>query len=233
MQRISGVVMSIFGVSLGKNPEQQELVRLINENDKRIIIAEGAAGTGKSFAAILAALELQQNKKYKHIIYTRNVVQVGESIGYLKGGIEDKVNSFMASLSDTCHSICRLNKQYKLNENELFNRFEIEPITFMRGRTIDNDTICIVDECQNCSLVELQTLLTRISEYGKIILLGSIKQIDDPKHLRKDKCDFERVYDALEGLPYVGIVHLTKSMRSSWCTEVDGLLEDLKKEVAK
>ena len=68
---------------------------LINENDKRIIIAEGAAGTGKSFAAILAALELQQNKKYKHIIYTRNVVQVGESIGYLKGGIEDKVNKIL------------------------------------------------------------------------------------------------------------------------------------------
>lgn len=222
--------MATFGVSLGKNEEQVELVRLINENSKRIIIVEGPAGTGKSFAAILAALDLQYNKKYKNIIYTRNVTQVGENIGYLKGGIEDKVYPFMASLSDALNSICRLNKQYKLNVEDLFKRFDIAPITFMRGRTIDNDTICIVDECQNCSLVELQTLLTRISEYGKIILIGSTKQIDDPKQIKKEKCDFQKVYEALQDLPYVGFMHFTKSMRSSWCKEVDELLENLKKQ---
>lgn len=222
--------MATFGVSLGKNEEQVELVRLINENSKRIIIVEGPAGTGKSFAAILAALDLQYNKKYKNIIYTRNVTQVGENIGYLKGGIEDKVYPFMASLSDALNSICRLNKQYKLNVDDLFKRFDIAPITFMRGRTIDNDTICIVDECQNCSLVELQTLLTRISEYGKIILIGSTKQIDDPKQIKKEKCDFQKVYEALQDLPYVGFMHFTKSMRSSWCKEVDELLENLKKQ---
>ena len=222
--------MATFGVSLGKNEEQVELVRLINENSKRIIIVEGPAGTGKSFAAILAALDLQYNKKYKNIIYTRNVTQVGENIGYLKGGIEDKVYPFMASLSDALNSICRLNKQYKLNVDDLFKRFDIAPITCMRGRTIDNDTICIVDECQNCSLVELQTLLTRISEYGKIILIGSTKQIDDPKQIKKEKCDFQKVYEALQDLPYVGFMHFTKSMRSSWCKEVDELLENLKKQ---
>ena len=222
--------MATFGVSLGKNEEQVELVRLINENSKRIIIVEGPAGTGKSFAAILAALDLQYNKKYKNIIYTRNVTQVGENIGYLKGGIEDKVYPFMASLSDALNSICRLNKQYKLNVDDLFKRFDLAPITFMRGRTIDNDTICIVDECQNCSLVELQTLLTRISEYGKIILIGSTKQIDDPKQIKKEKCDFQKVYEALQDLPYVGFMHFTKSMRSSWCKEVDELLENLKKQ---
>lgn len=222
--------MATFGISLGKNEEQVELVRLINENSKRIIIVEGPAGTGKSFAAILAALDLQYNKKYKNIIYTRNVTQVGENIGYLKGGIEDKVYPFMASLSDALNSICRLNKQAKLNAEDLFKRFTIAPITFMRGRTIDNDTICIVDECQNCSLVELQTLLTRISEYGKIILIGSTKQIDDPKQIKKDKCDFQKVYEALKDLPYVGFIHFTKSMRSSWCKEVDEMLEQLKKQ---
>ena len=221
--------MSVFGVSLKNNEEQQEFVRLINEKNKRIIIGEGSAGTGKTFAAILAALDLQKDKQYKYIIYTRNVVQVGESIGFLKGNVEDKVNPFMASLSDACRSICRINKDSHLNENELFNRFEISPITFMRGRTIDNDTICIVDECQNCSLVELQTLLTRVSEYGKIILLGSIQQIDDPKQAKKDKCDFQKVYETLLDLPYVGFVHFTKSMRSSWCKEVDDKLEQLKK----
>ena len=136
----------------------------------------------------------------------------------------------MASLSDALNSICRLNKQYKLNVDDLFKRFDIAPITFMRGRTIDNDTICIVDECQNCSLVELQTLLTRISEYGKIILIGSTKQIDDPKQIKKEKCDFQKVYEALQDLPYVGFMHFTKSMRSSWCKEVDELLENLKKQ---
>lgn len=222
--------MSVFGISFKNNKEQQELIRLINENSKRIIIVEGAAGTGKSFAAIAAALDLQHSKKYKNIIYTRNVVQVGENIGYLKGGIEEKVHPFMASLSDALNSINRLS-EYRTTQADLFNRFEIAPITFMRGRTIDNDTICIVDECQNCSLVELQTLLTRVSEYGKIILLGSVKQIDDPKQVRKEKCDFQRVYECLQQFDYVGFIHFTKSMRSSWCTEIDEALEQLKKEV--
>lgn len=222
--------MSVYGISFKNNPEQQELIRLIQDNSKRIIIVEGAAGTGKSFATIACALEMQKDKKYKNIIYTRNVVQVGESIGFLKGSVEDKVNPFMASLGDALHSICRLNKSFHCNENELFNHFEIEPITFMRGRTIDDDTICIVDECQNCSLVELQTLLTRISEYGKIVLLGSIKQIDDPKQSRKEKCDFQRVYELLQSFSYVGFIHFTQSMRSSWCKEVDEALESLKKD---
>lgn len=221
--------MPIFGISFKNNPEQQELIRLINDNSKRIIIAEGAAGTGKSFAAVAACLDLQNSKKYKKIIYTRNVVQMGESIGYLKGGVEDKIYPFMASLEDTLDSIVRLNKTNHLNTNDLFNKFEIAPMTFMRGRTIADDTICIVDECQNCSLVELQTLLTRISEYGKIILLGSVKQIDDPKQSRKAQCDFERVYEVLKDFPYVGFVHLTQSMRSSWCKEIDETLENLKK----
>lgn len=222
--------MSYCGVSFKNNNEQQELARLINENNKRIIIVEGAAGTGKTMAAVATALQLQLDRKYNNIIYTRNVVQVGENIGYLKGDVEDKVGPFMASLEDAVRSICRLgDKQYHLNQNELLNRIEIQPITFMRGRTIDNDTICIIDECQNCSLIELQTLLTRISEYGKIILLGSIKQIDDPKQVKKDQCDFESVYEALKDLPYVGFLHFTKSMRSSWCKEVDEILESLKK----
>ena len=87
--------MSVFGVSVGKNLEQQELVRLINENDKPIVFVTGNAGTGKTFLTLASALQLQQDKKYSKIIYARNPIQVGESLGFLKGDIDDKYLPFM------------------------------------------------------------------------------------------------------------------------------------------
>lgn len=237
--------MAIFGISLKNNKEQQELARLIMENDKPIIIGLGMAGTGKTFVSVATALHLLNegydskngskrscNNKgsgnYHKIIYTRNPVEVGKSIGFLKGGMDDKFGPYTAPLMDTLESIESIS-EYRVNKNELVKKIEVTPLGFLRGRNFAPGTILIVDECQNLNLAALKTVMTRMSDYCKVILLGSMNQIDEPEQRRKDKCDFQRVVEKFRDVqtPWVGIVELTKSMRSQWCAEIDNLLGEI------
>jgi len=156
-------------------------------------------------------MELYFDKKYRNLYYTRSPIQVGEEMGFLPGDISDKFDPFTAPLSDTIMSICH-DSDMKYNERDLISKWQIVPLAFVRGRNLDG--ILIVDEAQNLSLTEIQTLCTRINKYSKIIFLGSIKQIDNKKQMNKNKCDFQVAYEALSELPYVGFVHLEQSMRS-------------------
>lgn len=219
--------MSVLGISFKNNKEQVEFIRQIMEKDKHIIFCEGPAGSGKNFAAIAAALELVYSKKYKRIIYTRNPVQLGEPIGYLKGDADEKIEPYMAPLRDTLTSLIQ-HSSVQLSYNDLENKFEVIPLAFIRGRNIGDDTICILDEAQNCSIATLNALLTRGTTYSKTIVIGSVKQIDDRKLQYRETCDFQKVINALKDLPYVGYVQLYKPMRSPWCVEIDEILSELK-----
>ena len=231
--------MSIFGVSLGKNQAQIELARLIQDNDTKIIFATGNAGTGKTFITLATALQLQSDKKYSKIIYARNPVQVGEDMGYLPGDIDEKYMPFMGPLTDNLENIVRINykggsgsqkKAMIQNQvNELMNHIEVCPIAFLRGRSFE-DAIVIVDEAQNLDLTALKTVLTRVGKYCKIILLGSMNQIDDWRQRKQPICDFEKVMNKLCPQPYVGSVNLVESMRSPICVEVDNLLGEIDRE---
>ena len=231
--------MAVFGVSLGKNQAQIELVRLIQDNDTKIIFATGNAGTGKTFVTLATALQLQSDKKYSKIIYARNPVQVGEDMGYLPGDIDEKYMPFMGPLTDNLENIARINykggsgsqkKAMIQNQvNELMNHIEVCPIAFLRGRSFE-DAIVIVDEAQNLDLTALKTVLTRVGKYCKIILLGSMNQIDDWRQRKQPICDFEKVMNKLCPQPYVGSVNLVESMRSPICVEVDNLLGEIDRE---
>lgn len=220
--------MSVLGISLKGNEEQQEASRLIMTNDIPVVIITGAAGTGKDFVTMATSLELLNQKKYRKIIYTRNPVEVGKSLGFLKGSLEDKFEPYMCPLYDTFESLCR-NSMDKISPRELQAKVDVEPLGFLRGRNFAPGTILIVDECQNLNLASIKTVLTRMSDYCKVILLGSMNQIDDIEQRKKDKCDFQRVIDKFEDVqtPWVAHVELVKSMRSKWCAELDNILEEL------
>ena len=217
--------LAFLGVSLKNNKEQQELVRLIQENNRPIIICTGNAGTGKTFATLLAALHLKQEKKYSTIVYGRNPMPIGEDMGFLPGGLDEKYGPYMGPLYDNLEAIVSLSSDH-LNAKELAQRIEMTPIAFLRGRSFRN-TILIIDEAQNLDLTALKAILTRVGDYSKVVLLGSMNQIDDPRQRKKEKCDFEKVIDAIKDLPYVGYTNLTKSMRSDWCVELDGILGEI------
>lgn len=223
--------MSYMGVSFKNNAEQTELIRLIYENHIPIVFCTGKAGTGKTFTALAAALQLQSEGRYGNIIYARNPVQLGEDMGFLPGDLEDKYTPFMGPLKDNLESIASISNKNtgkkSKNANELEKHIECTPIAFLRGRSFEN-TILIIDEAQNLDLVALKACLTRFGRFCKVILLASLNQIDNRLQNRQGPCDFEKVLNKLKDKPYVGYVELKNSMRSDVCTEIDDLLGEIK-----
>lgn len=217
--------MSAVGITTKGNAEQAELMRLIMDNQHPIIICEGAAGTGKNFVSIAAALELVLKKRYEKIYYCKNTVDVGKDVGFLPGDLHDKINPYQMALFDTLHAIEKKGKVIKMSESK--QKIEILPLFNVRGRSLEN-CILIVDEAQNLDLTSLRTLCTRLGDYCKLIFLGSYKQIDDPKQRRQEKCDFQKMAEAFESLNFVGQVHLIKSMRSEYCAILDEVFEEIK-----
>lgn len=215
--------MSVVGITTKNNPEQAELVRTILDNQHSIIFVTGNAGTGKTFISLAAALELLLAKKYGKIYFGRNPVQVGEEMGFLSGDIKEKYGPFMSPLYDNLEQIEKIGKQ--INAKEALNKIECIPIAFLRGRNFEN-SIVIIDEAQNLDLVSLKTILTRMGKYTKLIICGSMNQIDNRKQNKKN-CDFQKVIDKLNGLEIVTTIELKQSMRSEWCALVDELLNDI------
>lgn len=211
-------------ISFDDNPEQQELIRLMNDKNTKIIFCTGNAGTGKTFTAIYAAVQLIKNKKYDKIVYSRNPVQLGEEMGFLPGDVAEKFNPFMACLFDNLNNIEKLGGP---TAAEMKHYIEITPIAFLRGRSLEQ-SILIIDEAQNLDLIALKAILTRIGEYCKVILLGSMNQIDDRHQAKKEACDFLRVMNHLGGLEFVSSIELTQSKRSKICALVDEKLGELK-----
>lgn len=220
--------MSYLGISFKNNPEQQEFIRLIYENNTPIVICTGAAGVGKTWTALVAAIELKQNRKYDKIYYIRDSVSVGHEIGSLPGSAEEKMEPYWGPVYDSLESICKIS-EYKLNVRDLAAQIEVLPLAFLRGRSLRN-AIVIADEVESYDLNALKTVISRVGDYSKVILLGSYNQIDDWRQRTKEQCDFKRVADKLKQSEYVGFVELTKSMRSKWTVEIDELLSELAHE---
>lgn len=211
-------------ISFDDNPEQQELVRLIQDKKTKVIFCTGNAGTGKTFATIYAAAQLVRDKKYEKIIYSRNPVQLGEEMGFLPGDISEKFNPFMACLFDNLNNIERLGGP---TTAEMRHYVEITPIAFLRGRSLEQ-CILVVDEAQNLDLTALKAILTRVGQYCKVVLLGSLNQIDDKHQAKKERCDFVRVMECLEDFEFVSSIQLIQSKRSDICALIDEKLGELK-----
>ena len=194
------------------------------DNQHPIIMVTGDAGTGKGFASIAAALQLRLDKRYGKVMYARNPVQAGQEIGFLAGGLNDKIDPFMMPLYDNLANIETIGGQIVANAAK--SMIEIVPLFNLRGRTLEN-TVLIVDEAQNLDLTMLRTIMKRMGKFSKIIFLGSYNQIDDKAQRRKPKCDYQTVVEAFDRLPYVATIELIQSMRSPWCAEIDKLFSEL------
>jgi phosphate starvation-inducible PhoH-like protein len=158
-----------------KTENQKKLVQAIKDNE--IIIASGFPGTGKTFLACAEALKLLKSSEtaFKKIILVKSVTTLkDEEIGFIKGTIEDKMEPFMDSFLDNFNKIIGEALTNKLREQGFI---QIRPIAYVRGRSIDNSLI-IIDEAQNISLENMRTLMTRIGDNSKIIILGDVKQKD-------------------------------------------------------
>jgi phosphate starvation-inducible PhoH-like protein len=185
-----------------KTENQKKLLQAIKENE--ITIASGFPGTGKTFLACAEALKLLKNHEnpFKKIILVKSVTTLkDEEIGFLKGTMEEKMEPFMDSFLDNFNKIIGEHLTNKLREMKYI---EIKPIAYVRGRSIDN-SIIIMDEAQNISIDNMRTLMTRIGENSKMVILGDIKQKDIRN---KKESSLEIVLDRFKEKKGFGVVEL-------------------------
>ena len=158
--------------ALQLNEEQKEAKRLIIEN--QIIIVTGRAGSGKSLVCAQSALDFLKKKQINCIYNTRAAIEVGKSLGFLPGSLNDKFDPYMEALLENLIKCCSdKNEVTKLIEEE---KVKALPIQFIRGKTVDD--ILIVEEAQNLTKAEMLAILTRLGKTGKIVINGDNEQTD-------------------------------------------------------
>ncbi len=171
----SVVTVSTISVNIKcKTENQKKLVNSIKQN--QITICSGLPGTGKTFLSCAQSLKLIKNfNKYKRIVLIKSVTTLkNEEIGFLKGTMEEKMEPYIDSFMDNFRKLIGKSRTLKLRD---LGVIEVLPIAFARGRSIDS-SIIIIDEAQNISLDNIRTLMTRIGDNSKMVILGDVKQKD-------------------------------------------------------
>jgi phosphate starvation-inducible PhoH-like protein len=154
--------------------KQQQLLKILLNDETKIVFIAGPAGTSKTFMAVYAALNLI-NHNEKDIIYIRTIAESGEkSLGSLPGTVGEKFQPYLLPLEDKIQEIIEPTDAHRLKDE---GRVSATPINFLRGSTL-TDKIVIADEVQNFTAKEITTLITRIGEGSKIFLCGDFMQSD-------------------------------------------------------
>ncbi len=180
-----------------KTPSQKAYIKAIKEND--IVFGIGPAGTGKTYLAMAMALKYLKENRISKIILTRPAVEAGEKLGFLPGGIAEKVHPYLTPLYDALYDMVDFDKANYLLEKGVI---EIAPLAFMRGRTL-NDAFIILDEAQNTTREQMKMFLTRIGFGSKAVITGDVTQIDLPKKKESGLLDAFRVLKGIEGIAFV------------------------------
>jgi len=163
----------------------------------------GPAGTGKTYLAMAAAVSALLSRQVKRLVLTRPAVEAGESLGFLPGDLEQKVNPYLRPLYDALYSMVDVDRVRRFIDEQ---RIEVAPLAFMRGRTLDSAFV-ILDEAQNTTTDQMMMFLTRVGQGSRSVITGDITQDDLPKGTRSGLVEARRI---LQGIPGIGFVHLTK-----------------------
>ena len=164
------------------NDEQKEVKRLILEN--QIVVITGRAGCGKSLVSAQCALDFLFKKQCDQILVTRAAVEVGHSLGFLKGGLDEKFNPYLEAFQE---NLIKCYDKVKVEELISSKKVNALPVQFIRGKTVDD--VLVVEEAQNLTKAEMLAILTRLGKSGKIIINGDNEQKD--------------IKDGVNGLSYV------------------------------
>ena len=153
------------------NEEQKEAKRLIIEN--QIVIVTGRAGSGKSLVCAATALDFLMKKQCDHLYVTRATIEVGNSLGFLPGALEEKFNPYLEAFQE---NLVKCYDKVKIQALVKDEKIVAYPVQFIRGKTIDD--ILVVEEAQNLTKAEMLAILTRLGKTGKIIVNGDNEQKD-------------------------------------------------------
>ena len=168
--------MSVCGVTARGNKEQAELIRLIQQNDIKIVYCVGNAGTGKTFISLATALQMIYDGKFGNkrgkIYYIREPIEVGKSLGFLPGDLNEKFDVSLDGIKDNLEQIEDIGGM--INAREAMHHIECRPPNYLRGASKDN-CVVIIDEAQNLSMLEIRTILTRFILTSRLIARAMLK----------------------------------------------------------
>ena len=180
-----------------KTIKQISYVKMLNTSD--LVLCIGPAGTGKTYLAVVDAVNKLRTNKIKKIILTRPAVEAGENLGYLPGDLKEKIDPYLRPLYDALHETLGVLQTEALMEKQII---EIAPLAYMRGRTLNNAYV-ILDEAQNTTKGQMKMFLTRLGFNSKMVITGDISQVDLP---RKEESGLKVAVDKLKGIDEIGIM---------------------------
>jgi len=202
-KQYAGMVLKKINLKC-KNQKQKEFVHMIDDNE--ITVCIGDSGVGKSYISICKALELLKDSSngFERIYIITPIVEIEDSIGYLKGSLAEKMDPYLYSIYYLVDKIVGEDARKKLVDSELMKPL---CISYLRGVNIDN-ALLIVDEAQNMSVKGIKTLLTRIGFNSKFIISGDINQIDRFK--KAEESGLKHIFEKLQGIDGIGFIEFGK-----------------------
>lgn len=194
------VLPGVRKIIQAKTSGQADYMKLIAEND--IVVGIGPAGTGKTYLAVAAAVDALARKRVRRIVLARPAVEAGESLGFLPGDMQAKVDPYLRPLYDALEDMMPQERVQKAIETRTI---EIAPLAYMRGRTL-SDAFVILDEAQNATNAQMKMFLTRLGVNSRAVITGDKTQIDLPKREDSGLVQIERILPGIEG---IGFQYLT------------------------
>src|SRR5947209_4887536 len=179
-----------------KTGGQAEYMKLMADND--IVVGIGPAGTGKTYLAVAAAVDALSRKRVRRIVLARPAVEAGESLGFLPGDMQAKVDPYLRPLYDALEDMMPHERVQKSLETRTI---EIAPLAYMRGRTLA-DAFVILDEAQNATTAQMKMFLTRLGVNSKAVITGDKTQIDLPKREESGLVQIERILPGIDGIGF-------------------------------
>ncbi|MCK9309004.1 MAG: PhoH family protein [Candidatus Cloacimonetes bacterium] len=214
----------VFGIT-ARNFEQEMALDLLLDDDIKLVSLSGKAGTGKTLLAMAAGLQkVVEDSIYTRLLISRPISPLGKDLGYLPGSKAEKINPWMQPIYDNMDILLSLHddksieniknkKKASITDFMDYGFLELEPLTYIRGRSLPNQFI-IIDEAQNLSPHEMKTIITRAGENTKIVLTGDPYQIDIP-YLDSQSNGLSVAVEKLKGEAMVGHMTLDKGERSA------------------
>ena len=183
------------------NERQKQLIKTIDE--KEVTICSGLAGSGKTFMSLWLALKMLEKKQVERIVLVKSVTTVpNEEIGYLRGSLEEKMEPFMISFFGNIDKLIGERQREKLVED---GKIVVQPIAYLRGVNIDR-SIVLLDEAQNITIPTFKTIITRIGEGSKYVILGDTEQVDMK---RREESALSKLIDLFTDDEIVGVCSFT------------------------
>jgi phosphate starvation-inducible PhoH-like protein len=180
-----------------RTPMQATYLKALREND--LVFGLGPAGTGKTYLAVAAAVQMLTAGRVDRIILSRPAVEAGERLGFLPGDLREKIDPYLRPLYDALHDMLPGEQVMKRIAN---GDIEIAPLAFMRGRTLSHSFI-ILDEAQNTTPVQMKMFLTRLGENSRMAVTGDLSQVDLPAGTRSGLLDAVETLAPVQGIAFV------------------------------